>query len=167
MIFSTKIKILIFSKKIKIFIFSRKFLNFHFFNFEILHESFIFRNFPGYAILQLCRLGTKNKSLEGLKLFLQKTTERLDLTNIDRQTPDRTTVLLKRQTIEEFFDIFTKKKRKKCPICHQQQEEVKFEAGGETKVYLEIPVSKTDVILDDDNTGDEEDEEIENKDAVF
>ena len=104
-------------------------------------------------------LGTKSKTLDALRDFIQAKTEELDLDSAtEMKVVDRTIVLLKRQTVDKFFDIFSRKKRKKCPKCHKQQDEIKFEAQGETKVYLEVfSKNKESIDLDNVNT-DEEDE---------
>ena len=89
--------------------------------------------------------------MEALKDFLEHKTSQLDIENLTLRSYDRTIILLKRQTIDGFFDSYRSKK-KKCPKCHKQQQEIKFGPGDETKVYLEV-LTKQSINLDDNNTG--------------
>ena len=89
--------------------------------------------------------GTKSKSLDHLKAFLAEKLEELESIETKIAT-NRTVILLKKRTIDSFFEIFTKKKRKKCPKCSRQQDEVKFSGGGETLVSLEVRKKDTHVV---------------------
>ena len=99
-------------------------------------------------------IGTKAKSLDELSNFVQSKLE--DLEEPEEIKMNRSIVQLRRQTIDNFIEIITKKKRKKCPKCGRQQEEMKFEAQGETKVYIEVSKKDTESI-DLENDEDEDD----------
>ena len=89
--------------------------------------------------------GTKSKSLEHLREFIKEKLEELDYMDCKIATT-RTITLLKRKTIDAFFEIFSKRKRKKCPKCSRQQDEVKFSSGGDTFVSLEVRKKDTHVV---------------------
>jgi len=100
--------------------------------------------------------GTKSKTLDELQEFLKVKTAPIDLES--RKDMNRSTVFHKRDIVNIFMEYF-RKKIKKCPRCLTAIPSIKFEsAGGVTRVYLELPRRKTEVDLEADSAGSEDDE---------